>query len=137
MSNQQTVQQRRALKSFHTPETVLRRTIYQKARYDMSQKYIFLRMLAIFAMLAGWITLSYATQFRAHMTQWMLTGNFPIDDLASTLLYVVGFVATFGAFFLGMRWLDQRCEAKISAYYVWLVDQYNAEHETTLTHEEP
>lgn len=137
MANQQTAQQRRALKSFHTPEMVLRRSLYQKARYDMSQKYIFLRMLCVFAMLAGWLTLSYATQARAHLTQWMLTGNFPVNDISSTIVYVIGFLAVFIGFFLTMRWIDQRAEKKISAYYIWLVDQYNAEHETSLTRAEP
>jgi amino acid permease len=129
----QSVPQRRALQKLAPPDTVIRRTLYQKARQDIFPKYGTIRIAILMLLLCAWLALSHFTQFKTHLTQWLVTGVFPATDFWSVAIYVVGFTLSAAAFIWANKILDDRIESRIDAHFVHLVHEYEDQHGVTLT----
>lgn len=128
----QSIPQRRALQKLAPPETVIRRTIYQRARQDIFPKYGTIRIAILMVLLCVWLALSHFTQFKTHLTQWLVTGDFPATDFWSVAIYVVGFGLSALAFILANKNLDDHIESRIDAHYAHLLVEYEEQHKVSL-----
>lgn len=129
----QSIPQRKALQKLAPPETVIRRTIYQKARQDIFPKYGTIRIGMMMVLLCIWLALSHFTQFKTHLTEWLVTGVFPTTDFWSVAIYVVGFSLSAAAYIWANKVLDDRIETRINVHYANLLREYEEQHGVSLT----
>lgn len=143
MPRHQSIQQRRALKRLHvSPEVIAQRVVYKQAREEIVPAYTLPKLLILLCTVGVWLFLSQFTAFRQHITEWLLTGNFPTTNTADILVYVLGFLLSFAFFGLATTRIQAHLEEEVDRRYRKLWDRFQAEslapdEEDSLTKDAP